>query len=47
MNIIHPSADVADCVIGEGTSIWQFVVILEGASTASIKMIADWIHFIF
>ena len=32
MSIIHPSADVADCVIGEGTSIWQFVVILEGAS---------------
>ena len=32
MSMIHPSADVADCVIGDGTSIWQFVVILEGAS---------------
>ena len=32
MTIIHPSADVANCIIGEGTSIWQFVVILEGAS---------------
>ncbi len=32
MSIIHPSADVADCIIGEGTNIWQFVVILKGAS---------------
>jgi len=32
MSIIHPNADVADCVIGEGTQVWQFVVILEGAS---------------
>jgi UDP-2-acetamido-3-amino-2,3-dideoxy-glucuronate N-acetyltransferase len=29
---IHPSADVAECVIGEGTTIWQFVVILKGAT---------------
>ncbi|HET6407013.1 MAG TPA: acyltransferase [Chthoniobacteraceae bacterium] len=28
---IHPSADVAQCVIGEGTLIWQNVVILAGA----------------
>ena len=32
MLIVHPSADVADCIIGEGTRVWQFVVILEGAS---------------
>jgi len=32
MSIIHPKADVADCVLGEGTKVWQFVVILEGAS---------------
>ena len=32
MSIIHPTADLADCVIGEGTNIWQFVVIMEGAS---------------
>jgi UDP-2-acetamido-3-amino-2,3-dideoxy-glucuronate N-acetyltransferase len=31
MPFIHPSADVADCVIGEGTRVWQFVVILAGA----------------
>ena len=31
MTNIHPSADVADCNIGEGTTIWQFVVILAGA----------------
>jgi len=28
---IHPLADVADCIIGDGTKIWQFVVILSGA----------------
>ena len=28
---IHPSAEIAKCRIGEGTNIWQFVVILEGA----------------
>lgn len=31
MSFIHPLADVADCTIGEGTKVWQFVVILEGA----------------
>ncbi|MCF1708567.1 N-acetyltransferase [Tabrizicola sp. J26] len=28
---IHPSADVATAVVGEGTRIWQFVVVLAGA----------------
>lgn len=28
---LHPLADVAPCRIGEGTRVWQFVVILEGA----------------
>ena len=32
MNFIHPSADVADCKIGDNTRVWQFVVILKGAS---------------
>tara|TARA_R110000851_G_scaffold323169_2_gene489642 strand:+ start:5081 stop:5545 length:465 start_codon:yes stop_codon:yes gene_type:complete len=32
MTDIHPTADVATCHIGEGTKIWQFVVILKGAS---------------
>lgn len=31
MNLIHPLADVAECSIGEGTRVWQFVVILKGA----------------
>jgi len=31
MSFIHPLADVADCTIGEGTTVWQFVVILKGA----------------
>lgn len=31
MSFIHPLADVAECSIGEGTKIWQFVVILKGA----------------
>ncbi|WP_286220284.1 acyltransferase [Marinobacter apostichopi] len=31
MSFIHPTADVASSQIGEGTRIWQFVVILEGA----------------
>lgn len=31
MSYIHPLADVADCSIGDGTNIWQFVVILKGA----------------
>lgn len=32
MNFIHPLANVAKCEIGVGTKIWQFVVILDGAS---------------
>ncbi|WP_298448170.1 acyltransferase [uncultured Marinobacter sp.] len=31
MSFVHPLADVAECTIGEGTKIWQFVVILQGA----------------
>ena len=31
MSFIHPLADVAECKIGEGTTVWQFVVILKGA----------------
>ena len=31
MSYIHPLSDVATAVIGEGTRIWQFVVILKGA----------------
>jgi UDP-2-acetamido-3-amino-2,3-dideoxy-glucuronate N-acetyltransferase len=31
MNYIHPKSDVAECTIGEGTKVWQYVVILEGA----------------
>ena len=31
MSFTHPLADVADCQIGEGTRIWQFVVVLKGA----------------
>lgn len=31
MSFIHPLADVADCAIGKGTKVWQFVVILKGA----------------
>jgi UDP-2-acetamido-3-amino-2,3-dideoxy-glucuronate N-acetyltransferase len=31
MSFIHKLSDVADCVIGEGTKVWQFVVILRGA----------------
>lgn len=31
MSFIHPLADVAECTIGEGTNVWQFVVILKGA----------------
>lgn len=31
MSFIHPRADVAECSIGEGTKIWQFVVVLAGA----------------
>tara|TARA_E500000305_G_scaffold109017_1_gene112935 strand:- start:12961 stop:13425 length:465 start_codon:yes stop_codon:yes gene_type:complete len=32
MSYIHPKADVASCIIGQGTRIWQFVVVLRGAS---------------
>lgn len=31
MSFIHPLADVAECSIGEGTKVWQFVIILKGA----------------
>jgi acetyltransferase-like isoleucine patch superfamily enzyme len=31
MSVIHPLADVAECQIGMGTNIWQFVVVLKGA----------------
>lgn len=31
MSKIHHLADLGDCTIGEGTRIWQFVVILKGA----------------
>jgi acetyltransferase-like isoleucine patch superfamily enzyme len=31
MSLIHALADVSDCQIGEGTRVWQFVVILAGA----------------
>lgn len=31
MSYIHPKADVASENIGEGTKIWQFVVVLKGA----------------
>lgn len=29
--MIHKTAEVADCQIGEGSKVWQFVVILKGA----------------
>lgn len=35
MTFIHPLADVAECQIGEGTRIWQFVVVLKGAIIGS------------
>lgn len=31
MSYIHPDSCVAKCSIGDGTNIWQYVVILEGA----------------
>ncbi|MDO3720327.1 acyltransferase [Marinobacter sp. chi1] len=31
MSFIHELSDVAQCRIGEGTRIWQYVVVLEGA----------------
>jgi UDP-2-acetamido-3-amino-2,3-dideoxy-glucuronate N-acetyltransferase len=35
MSSIHPLADVANCQIGEGTRVWQFVVVLNGARIGS------------
>jgi acetyltransferase-like isoleucine patch superfamily enzyme len=35
MSLIHPLADIAECQIGEGTRIWQFVVVLKGARIGS------------
>lgn len=32
MSFIHPKSDVAPCTLGQGTAVWQFVVILEGAT---------------
>lgn len=29
---VHPLADVAECSVGEGTRIWQYVVVLAGAN---------------
>jgi UDP-3-O-[3-hydroxymyristoyl] glucosamine N-acyltransferase len=34
-NYIHQTASVANCIIGSGTKIWQFVVILAGAKIGS------------
>lgn len=31
MRFIHPLADVAESQIGQGTRVWQFVVVLKGA----------------
>lgn len=31
MSFIHPLSDVAESEIGQGTRVWQFAVILEGA----------------
>lgn len=33
---IHPLSDISDCVIGDGTRVWQFVVILPGARIGSL-----------
>jgi UDP-2-acetamido-3-amino-2,3-dideoxy-glucuronate N-acetyltransferase len=35
MSFIHPLADVAECLIGQGTRVWQFVVVLKGAKIGS------------
>lgn len=32
MSFIHPLADVAESQIGQGTRVWQFVVVLKGAN---------------
>jgi len=34
-SFIHELADVAECQIGDGTRIWQFVVVLKGACIGS------------
>lgn len=31
MSFIHPLADIAESQVGQGTRVWQFVVILKGA----------------
>ena len=31
MSTIHPLADIAECTIGDGSRVWQFVVIFKGA----------------
>lgn len=31
MTFIHSKSDLGDCSIGEGSSVWQYVVILDGA----------------
>ena len=31
MSTIHPLADLAECTIGDGSRVWQFVVIFKGA----------------
>ena len=35
MSYIHPKSDVDECSIGEGTNIWQFVVVMKGAIIGS------------
>jgi len=32
MSFIHPKSDVGECTLGQGTKVWQYVVILSGAS---------------
>lgn len=32
MSFVHPLADVSECTLGTGTKVWQFVVILKGAT---------------
>ncbi|QTP55375.1 N-acetyltransferase [Billgrantia sulfidoxydans] len=31
MSYIHPLADVGPCLLGKGTRIWQFAVVMKGA----------------
>jgi len=35
MSFIHPLSDVTTSLIGQGTRVWQFVVILEGAKVGA------------